>query len=248
MYTGILTAVILGMIPARAWAQEAVPATPEAVQLVEPEKEIGTITMEKDATTQQNTTQILQNLENLVHDDSQSVEIISQYDDVVSKARGFIAQVSNIKDDSFKISLPEGGDLLITPDKSTTIVKNGDSVRGDQAQMSEWLEVDNWLVLIGIQNGETFQPRRIMVSGESLAPAERFVHAGVVKNITAAKVDVAITGEGETVETYQLTKSTALLDQNNETITHKEIEKQAPVLVIGELKNTAKSLQTLRLL
>jgi len=242
MWTLTLLVIIQLLLAGRVSAQEVPLATPEA----QTEPVIQDITMEKDTTAQESTTQILQNLENLVNDNSQSEEIKSQYDDVVSKARGFIGQVISIKDDSFKISLPNGADLLITPDKSTTIVKNGDSVRGNEAQMSEWLEVDDWLVMIGIQNGETFQPRRIMVSGESLAPAERFVRRGVVKTCTASKVDVQIAGQ-DVVETLQLTKSTALLDQNNETISYKDIAKDSEVIIIGEQKNAAKSLQTLRL-
>lgn len=212
------------------------------------EAQIGTITMEKDNTSEESTTQILQNLENLVHDDSQSQEIIDQYDDVVSKARGFIGQVSSIKDDSFKISLPDGEELLITPDKSTTIVKNGETVQGDQAQLSEWLVIDDWLVLIGIQNGETFQPRRVMISGESLAPVERFVHRGVIKSATMSKVDVAIAGGDDLVESFALAKSANLVDQDNETIGYKDLKPGMEVLVIGEQKSSAKALQTLRLL
>lgn len=239
--TGLLSAQPL-------WAQSP-EATAELVPADTP-VEIETITFEKDARSgnAESTTQILQNLENLVHDNSQSEEIINQYDDVVSKARGFIGQVSSLKDDSFKISLPGGEELLIAPDKSTTLVKNGETVQGNEAQLSEWLEIDDWLVLIGIQNGEIFQPRRIMISSESLEPSDNFVYRGEVRSATSSKVDVEILGEEELTETFALTKSTNLVDQDNETITTRDLQPGMTVLLIGENKGAARSLQTLRLI
>ena len=63
------------------WAQSP-EATAELVPADTP-VEIETITFEKDARSDnvESTTQILQNLENLVHDNSQSEEIINQYDE-----------------------------------------------------------------------------------------------------------------------------------------------------------------------
>ncbi|MBQ6450075.1 hypothetical protein IJJ08_04225 [bacterium] len=228
-------------------AQEATDTAVLDTDVQEPE--IETISFTKDTSvSEESTSQILQNLENLVRDDNQSEEIINQYDDVISKARGFIGQVSGLKDDAFKITLIGGEELLIAPDKSTVIVKNGETTPGNQAQLSELLAVDDWLVIIGIQNGEVFQPRRIMVSGESLAPSERFVHRGQVKNSQSNKIEVQITGEDNLVESYPLAKSTQLVDQDNETITYKDVKPGLEVLVIGEQKGTAKTLQTLRLL
>ena len=233
-----------------AWPVRAQEASDAANMMSDDsEPEIETISFTKDTSvSEESTSQILQNLENLVRDDNQSEEIINQYDDVISKARGFIGQVSSLKDDAFKITLINGEELLIAPDKSTVIVKNGETTPGHQAQLSELLAVDDWLVIIGIQNGEVFQPRRIMVSGESLAPSERFVHRGRVKNSQSNKIEVQITGEDSLVESYQLTKSTQLVDQDNETITYKDVKAGLEVMVIGEQKGTAKTLQTLRLL
>ena len=241
----LVTIASVLVLPVRAQeASNAANMTPD-----NNEPEIETISFAKDASvSEESTSQILQNLENLVRDDSQSEEIINQYDDVISKARGFIGQVSSLKDDAFKITLIGGEELLIAPDKSTVIVKNGETTPGHQAQLSELLAVDDWLVIIGIQNGEVFQPRRIMISGESLAPSERFVHRGQVKNSQSNKIEVQITGEDSLVESYSLAKSTQLVDRDNETITYKDVKAGLEVLVIGEQKGTAKTLQTLRLL
>ncbi len=213
------------------------------------EEDSGTITIEKKSDEQEESaTQILHNLENLVKDNDQSEEIKNQYGDVVSKARGFIGQVSSIKEDSFKVTRPDGEELLIVPDKSTMIVKNGEATPGNEVTLTEWFEVDDWLVLIGIQNGDSFGPRRILISSESLLPSENFVNRGIIKQANRTKVDVQIVGETDAVETFNYAKSTDLVNKDNETITYEDLKPGMQVLIIGEQKGTAKTLQTLRLI
>ncbi|MBQ6154516.1 hypothetical protein IJJ27_02220 [bacterium] len=202
----------------------------------------------KDDTSEENTTVILQNLENLVKDSNQSEQIKNQYDGVTSKTRGFVGQITSLKDNSFKINTLNDEELLIAPDKSTTIVKKGDTVTGDKATLTDWLAIDDWLVLIGVQNGETFQPRRLMVSSDSLAPVETFVSRGVIKNSQSNKIDVQIIGQDSLVETLNLAKTTDLVNSDNETITYKDLTPGSQVLLVGTQKDSKKSLQTLRLL
>ena len=196
----------------------------------------------KDDTSEENTTVILQNLENLVKDSNQSEQIKNQYDGVTSKTRGFVGQITSLKDNSFKINTLNDEELLIA------IVKKGDTVTGDKATLTDWLAIDDWLVLIGVQNGETFQPRRLMVSSDSLAPVETFVSRGVIKNSQSNKIDVQIIGQDSLVETLNLAKTTDLVNSDNETITYKDLTPGSQVLLVGTQKDSKKSLQTLRLL
>jgi len=234
------------------FAQETIPlASPEAStsgDLSINNVDTPIVIEKKSVGDEETTTAILQNLENLVKDSSQSEQIKDQYDGVSNKTRGFVAQVTSLKDDSFKITLLSGEELLIAPDKSTTIVKKGESITGDKVTLTDWIAIDDWLVLIGIQSGETFQPRRIMVSSDSLAPSTNFVARGRIKVAQTNKLDVEIIGTTATVETFNLTKTTELVNRDDETITYKDLEVGQEVLLIGEQKADAKSLQTLRLL
>ncbi|MBQ6437893.1 hypothetical protein IJJ12_00750 [bacterium] len=198
-----------------------------------------------DDATAEKSNQILQNLENLVKDTGTSNIIRTQYDDVTTHARGFIGQVTALKEDSFKVVTPDDEEMLIAPDKSTTLVKKGDTTTGEGLTLADWISINDWLVIIGIQNGDNFQPRRIMISSDSLEPSVTFVRRGLVKTATTSKLDVSILGE-QTTETFALTKTTNLVDADNETITTKDLPAETPVLLIGTMKADKKALQTLR--
>ncbi len=194
------------------------------------------------------TDQILNNLERLAKDPNANEQIKEQYDDVSNKNRGFIAQVASFKDGAIKLVTLSNEELFITPDKSTTILKKGESVNGENLELSEWFNVDDWLVLIGVQDNDVFLPRRIIISSESLAPVTQFVLRGQIKTVSSSKIDVQILGTATEVETFKINKDVNLVDQNNETISTKDLSLDSSVLLIGTLANDKKTLQTLRLL
>lgn len=192
--------------------------------------------------------QILQNLDKLSKNQNQAAEIKDKYDDVTAKNRGFVAQVTSLKDDSFKIRTPTGDELSISPDKSTTLIKKGAASSGDNLKLSDWLAIDDWLVLIGVQNGQVFLPRRIIISSESLAPHTNFATRGVIKNLTSSKVEIMPLGS-HVVESFILNKKTTLLDEHQENITYKDLSLGQQVLLVGTIADQdAKQLQTLRVL
>lgn len=249
LVVGLMSIYSLGLWQPLAAQQES--SSPTVNDATASDKVVEEITIEQkttDGQTQESTTQILENLERLAKDSSQSEQIKNQYEGVTSKTRGFIAQVTSLKDDSFKITTPSGEELLIVPDKSTTIVKKGESIRGSDATLTDWVAIDDWLVLIGIQSGETFQPRRILVSSDSLSPVDTFVARGVIKTSQSTKLDIEIIGQENQVETFNLVKNTNLVNADNETITYQDLPAGTPVLLIGTQSGDKKQLQTLRLL
>lgn len=207
------------------------------------------IIRKKTAESTQTANQILQNLEKLSKNQHQTEEIKDKYEDISTKNRGFVAQITSLKDDSFKIRTPDDEEFFITPDKSTTIIKKGKVTTGDSYTMANWFAIDDWLVLIGTQNGEVFSPRRIIVSSESLAPQKNFVIKGVIKNVTSSKVEI-MPINGNSVETFKIDKQTNLLDHHQETITSKDLQLEQKVLLVGtqESDNSQKQLLTLRVL
>lgn len=212
----------------------------------------GTIVIEKKsnltAHDQASADQILDNLERLAKDPDASQQIQNQYDDVSNKNRGFIAQVSSFKDGALKLITLNQEEIFVTPDKSTTVIKKGKSATGENLELGDWFAIDDWLVLIGVQNNDLFAPRRIIISSESLAPTVPFVTRGQIKTVTSKKVDVALIGGANEVETFNLSKTVNLVDQNNETLTYKDLTVGAQVLLVGTITDDKKSLQTLRLI
>lgn len=192
--------------------------------------------------------QILDNLERLAKDPTSSEQIKDQYEDVTNKNRGFIARVTSFKDGALKLSTLTEEEIFITPDKSTTIIKKGQSTTGENLDLSKWFSVDDWLVLIGVQNDDVFSPRRIIISSESLEPEKQFVLRGQIKTFTSKKVDVQILGSSTNVETFNLDKTINLTNKDNASLTYKDLSLNAQVILVGTINNDKKSLQTLRLL
>lgn len=192
--------------------------------------------------------QILDNLERLAKDPTSSEQIKDQYEDVTNKNRGFIARVTSFKDGALKLSTLTEEEIFITPDKSTTIIKKGQSITGENLDLSKWFSVDDWLVLIGVQNDDVFSPRRIIISSESLEPEKQFVLRGQIKTFTSKKVDVQILGSSANVETFNLDKTINLTNKDNANLTYKDLSLNAQVILVGTINNDKKSLQTLRLL
>lgn len=205
------------------------------------------ITIEKKSKDEENTAQILQNLERLAQDSPQKEQIKEQYQDATLRPRGFIAQIVQLRDDTFKILTLDQKELFITPDKSTTIVKKGQSTTGENYTLTDWFAIDDWLVLIGVQNGDIFQPRRILISSESLAPVETFVYRGTVKDLRKDKVDLTFLGQAET-HSFKIDKSINLVDIHNETVALADLTPDTPIIAIGTKKSDSLQLQTLRLL
>ncbi len=205
------------------------------------------ITIEKKVKKEENTAQILQNLERLAQDSPQKEQIKEQYQDATLRPRGFIAQIVQLRDDTFKILTLDQKELFITPDKSTTIVKKGQSTTGENYTLTDWFAIDDWLVLIGVQNGDIFQPRRILISSESLAPVETFVYRGTIKDLRKDKVDLTFLGQEE-VQSFKIDKSINLVDTHNETVAIADLTPDTPIIAIGTKKSDSLQLQTLRLL
>ena len=192
--------------------------------------------------------QILDNLERLAKDPTSSEQIKDQYEDVTNKNRGFIARVTSFKDGALKLSTLTEEEIFITPDKSTTIIKKGQSTTGENLDLSKWFSVDDWLVLIGVQNDDVFSPRRIIISSESLEPEKQFVLRGQIKTFTSKKVDVQILGSSANVETFNLDKTINLTNRDNAVLTYKDLSLDAQVILVGTINNDKKTLQTLRLI
>jgi hypothetical protein len=208
-----------------------------------------TLTIEKKVATEIEVTNVvLDNLERLARNQERVQEVNTKYDGVTNKTRGFIAQVTYVKDDSLEIVTLSDEKHFIVPDKSTAIVKKGQPIAGGEYVLTETFAVDDWLVVIGIQSGTNFSPRRILISSESLAPKKHFVLRGSIKSATSSKLDILLSGT-DTIESFTINKSSNLVNPDNETVAVKDLTPDANVLVIGsEKEGGSRLLETLRLL
>ncbi len=196
---------------------------------------------------------ILDNLERLAKDPDASEQIKDQYDEAAAKNRGFVAVVLASKDGALRVNVlgldGETEEVFITPDKSTTIIKKGQSTSGENLEMDEWFAIDEYLVVIGVQDGETFSPRRILVSSEEIVPVEEFLLRGSVERISSSSVTIVKAGGTEEQNSYTIDKAVKILSRDGVEIEASEIETESNVLLVGTIDNDGdEQLQTIRVL
>lgn len=206
----------------------------------------------QEATTETNpATQsaLLSNLEKIAAEEGKGNEDIKAiYEQMESKKTGFIAQVLSIKDKTVKVSDPQDGEKFLTFDKSTILVSGNSQENADSADLAKWLEVDDWLVIIGVIEDETFLPRRILISSTDLTPKAKYIKLGTFKSLSSNTLTFIPKGS-ETEEKLTVGRNTDYQDSTGEDIKTKEFTDGAEVLVVGVTPSSGKTaVNTLRLL
>lgn len=174
---------------------------------------------------------ILRNLERLAGDSEQKERLGSAYEEVAEKNRGFIARVVGVKDQSIRVSTSKG-EIFLVPDKSTTLVKKSETVTADMVTLAEWFEIDDWLVVIGVENGETFAPRRIVSSPESLEAPEQFMQRFNVKTVQKTKLEAIPSGE-TAAQNLLITAKTVFQNADGSELDLSDLPKETLVVAMG---------------
>lgn len=190
---------------------------------------------------------ILQNLERLASDEANKETIISNYEDIGEKRRGFIAQVTSTKDESLRIQSRSGEEFFLAPDQSTTVVRKTEIVTADKIKLSEWFTVDDWLVVIGVEDDGVFLPRRIMISSVSLEPEEQFVERGLVRTLQKTKLELTPSGSDQALS-FVVDASTSFQNVDGSDLTLNDFSKEDQVIVVAtgsETKKTARIVRSL---
>lgn len=192
---------------------------------------------------------LLGNLEKIAAEEGEANEDMKEvYEQMESKKTGFIAQVLSIKDKTVKVKDPQNGEKFLTFDKSTILVNGNSQENADSADLAKWLEVDDWLVVIGVVENETFLPRRILISSTNLAPKSKFVRLGTFKSLSSNTLTF-IPKNSEQEETLTVGRNTDYQDSAGKDIKTREFTEGAEILVVGITPASGKTTaNTLRLL
>ena len=202
---------------------------------------------------------MLENLERLAEGSSSGTgtggeaneEMKAIYEQLESKKNGFIARVISFKDKTVKVADPQKGDKgeqYLTFDQSTVLVSGSKQENADSADLAEWLEVDSWLVVIGVTENDVFLPRRVLVSSTDLTPKKKYIKKGTFVSISGSKLKFIPLGEEEEIE-LSIARTTEYQDSSGEAIKSREFVKGSDILVTGVSGgNGAVTVNTLRLL
>ena len=160
---------------------------------------------------------------------------------IYQKKRGFIAQVQRVSTGALTVKNAKGVEILPIDEKSVTILKNNKEISLDE------IAVENWVVIMGIQEQESFTIKRILVSEENLWPKDFHISIGTVEKIDSRKISILLRSNQEQVE-FLLNKNTKYQDLNGNDLTLKTIKPETQVLIIGYKDkdlNTATTIKSL---
>ncbi|MCL2110517.1 hypothetical protein FWH30_02985 [Microgenomates group bacterium] len=190
---------------------------------------------------------LLDNLEKITRQIESNAQLKDIYTDLNIKKRGFIAQVTNIRDKTIRVRDLNDSEQFLTFDKSTVIIRKGQESSADQIALDEWMEIDDWIVVIGVEEDSQFFPRRILISSTSLLPKEKIVKLGTLGLITSAKLSYLPQGT-DTMEEIKITRQTTFQDQDAQAIKSTDLNSDTPILVVGYQDNTGQTATTIRAL
>lgn len=178
----------------------------------------------QEATSSPQTTQNLKaRIERIVEEKKDQITgIINNLD---STKQGFIGQVIRISEEAVTVKTNKATRILpITSDvellKGTTKMKLAD------------LAVDNWLVVMGVVEDDSFKPIRILVSTDDIRPRSYLTALGTISESDKTTFTIIPRDNPEAIEVTTNTK-TVYEDLKGEEIKRTDIETDMQALVIA---------------
>ncbi|NCN87630.1 MAG: hypothetical protein GW941_01905 [Candidatus Pacebacteria bacterium] len=177
-----------------------------------------------DASLSSKTTQKLkERIEKIVEEKKDQIKGI--IDNLDSNKQGFIGEVIRISEEA----------ITVKTNKSTRILPITADVKlledGKEIELSD-IAVENWLVVLGIIEDDTFSPVRILVSDETLRPLPSFITLGSIKNIGRNEL-LIVPRSGEEETPITIDSDTLYEDLDGEEISKDDIEEQTQALIVA---------------
>ncbi len=157
---------------------------------------------------------------------------------LLNKKVAMIGEVTRITDEAITITNISGTKIL-------PLNNNPRIIKGTQEIGVEKIEVENWVMVLGRQDGDDFSPNFIYVYSESLRPKNQEVIIGTISSIT--KTELKITTRSNSEErTLKLSKNTTFEDSNGEEARQLDFSEDINVLITGFKDEDSTTINTLR--
>ncbi len=141
------------------------------------------------------------------------------------KKYGFLAVIQRVSENTLTVNTLQGVQILTLGDQ-TTILKNQKPL-----ELSE-IEIENGAVIMGYMlDDETFEPRRILITDESLRPFPKNVELATIQEIGRSSLTM-ITRQGNEKQ-IDLTRNTKYQDNQGEEIEKSLLAENQSVLTIS---------------
>lgn len=193
---------------------------------------------EETASPSATTEKLRERIEKIVEEKKEQIQgVISEFD---QKKRGFIGQVIRVSEESVTVKTNKTTEI-IPIDETVTLLKDNKDLPIDE------VAVDDWLLVMGLIEDDSFQPKRIIVTSKSLRPRTPIVALGNIDSISRSSLTLTPRSETDSFST-SLSSKTRYQDINGEEIDRDDISEDTQAVVIGFEDDDEKSATLVRVL
>lgn len=157
---------------------------------------------------------------------------------LLNKKVAMIGEVTRITDEAITVTNINGTKIL-------PLNNNPRIIKGTQEIGVEKIEVENWVMVLGRQDGDDFSPNYIYVYSKSLRPKTQEVIIGTISAITKAELKITTRSNSEE-RTLKLSKNTTFEDSNGEEVRQLDFSEDINVLITGFKDEDSTTVNTLR--
>jgi ribosome maturation factor RimP len=156
-------------------------------------------------------------------------QVKNKIKDLSQHKRGFVGQIDRVSEEAITVR-HRSGSQVIPLEKSLLLVKN--KAEEQESITVDDLAVDAWTAVLGYQIEDDFEPIKVIVSEERLAPQPQKVAIGSVVSISNDEL-VLKTRKDEVEISFQLNQTTNYQDLAGNEITHDDLFEDVQCLVAG---------------
>ncbi len=146
------------------------------------------------------------------------------------KTRAIVGVVERVSESAITISNISGSVIIpITP--AVELIKD------DKQLLIADIEIENSVIALGLQTGETFTPIKVIVDDDQIMPRPQVVTIGAVKEISSSSLSIESRISSST-STFSLNKNAQIIDAENNEISISDLFEDVQVVIAGYIDNS----------
>lgn len=219
--------VLAGLTFSISWAHvqaQILDTVEETVDSVTDTVEDATSTLTGDDATSSAAQQLKERIQRIVTEKKEEIE--ETVTELTTKKRGFVGEIIRVSENTLTVQTRTTTEIV--PLTTEIPIQDTD---GETVDFEE-IAVGDWVVILGIIADDTFQPRRVTISEDSLAPVQKTVNLGSITDLSARLLELRLRSD-ETLEEFVITSNTTFVDQVGTEVDPDDIETETQALVVG---------------
>lgn len=146
------------------------------------------------------------------------------------KTRAIVGVVERVSESAITISNTSGSVIIpITP--TVELIKD------DKQLIIGDIEIENSVIALGLQTGETFTPIKVIIDDDQIMPRPQVVTIGAVKEISNTNLSIESRLSTST-STFSLNKNTQIIDAESNKILASNLFEDVQVVIAGYIDSS----------